>query len=238
MPRYAAILALLPALSLPAVSAPKITTTSAMVYELGTNREHPLFRYERREFEVDGDKNRIESVFTDLQTNERAFIELVEEQDGHVLSYEWTHFQMGESGKVEVENGTARYRRIRNGSVKTDDEDAPENLVIGPTLIVYLKRHWDELMAGKEIPVRIGVPDRMEDFGFKFKKLKEEQRRSGPVVHVQLKPTSIFVSAVVDPIYFVFSKDGKKLLSTAGMSLLKVKKDGKWKDLMAETVFE
>jgi hypothetical protein len=212
------------------------STTRAEIHEAGTGQRVPLYRYERVERAQPDGVRREDSVFTDL-SGTVVYTEKVTSREGHLLEYEWNHVQLGQTGTVKVRDRKIRYALDERGRKRESTGDAAENLVLGPTMLEYLRIHWAELLSGKAIPVRVSVPDRMDDFGFKFVKLSEEPTARGPIVHVQLQPTSVFVSLVVDPISFVFTKEGR-LLRMRGISLLKVRRGNEWKDLMAETVFE
>lgn len=219
-----------------AIAAPP-RINHALIYELGTGRAKPVFDYKRTETTSPDGKLEVTAVFHNMDGTP-AFTEKLEAQGSRVITYDWQHLQMGDSGHVEVKGSKAHYSYTHGGKTDTSDDTIDANFVIGPTLIYYLQDHWKELRDGKDVDVRIGVPDRMSDFGFKFNVTKTEKTPKGEVVNVRLKPTSIFVSAVVSPIYFEFSADGKALLSSRGMSLLKIKRDGKWSELKAETVFD
>lgn len=209
----------------------------ALIYESGTHRAKPIFRYKRSVSPLSGGGVRIETQFTEM-SGALAFTEAAEAKGARILSYEWAHFQMGESGKVEVREGKAYYALKRKGQVERDVGDAPENLVIGPTIIAFAQNHWRELMDGAALNVRVGVPDRLNDYGFRFRREKDDLLEEAGSVRFRLSPTSLFVSLAVKPIDFIFLKTGPRLLSINGRSLLKVKRAGGWDDLVAETVFE
>ncbi len=234
------IIALPAFLFLFAASTPPPTTSRVihgLIYEQGTHHEKPVFDYKRTETALPDGRLEVTAAFHNMDGTP-AFTEKLEAKDARVISYDWQHLQMGESGKVEVSGNKAHYSHTHDGKTDQSDDTIDPNFVVGPTLIYYLQKHWKELKDGKDVGVRIGVPDRMSDFGFKFTATGNEKTKSGEIVHVRLKPTSIFVSAVVSPIYFDFSPDGSRLISSTGMSLLKIKRDGKWNELKAETVFD
>lgn len=137
-----------------------------------------------------------------------AYTESTDSKDGKVLRYEWKHLQMESSGVVDVRDGKVHYLFVKGGSSEKSTRDAPENIVFGPTVILYVQTHWKKLMADSDIAVRIGVPDRMDDYGFQFIKMGKRSEGASEVIHVELKPSSFFVSLAVNPISFVFSSDG------------------------------
>jgi hypothetical protein len=46
-----------------------------------------------------------------------------------------------------------------------------------------------------------------------------------------MKPSSFVIAAIVDPIFFHFDKETKKLILVNGRVVPKQKVDGQWKDL-------
>ena len=150
-----------------------------------------------------------------------------------------TQNQNNEKGSIE------RKRRARlffvlgkEGKTRTDDEDFKPNTLVGPTTIGYVLKHWKEIMNDDDVDVRFGVLDRRETVGFKFFKIKEEKEGDQDVIVVKMKPTSIIIASLVDPLIFRFDKAGTKVLSIVGRTLPKQLIDGKWKDLDAESVYD
>ncbi|MBC7385819.1 MAG: hypothetical protein H7301_06620 [Cryobacterium sp.] len=215
----------------------ELTSTKAVLYRAGTHRKTPLFRYSRSVTARSAGVIRSETRFTDM-SGKLVYFETADLKDGKILRYEWNHQQMGESGNVEIKNGKSFYTLCKGEKTQKEIAEAPENLVIGPSIITYAQDHWKELKSGSSVDVRIGVPDRMNDYGFRFSALKQSDSEKSDKIQISLSPTSPFVAAAVKPIIFTFSKNGTHLLMTEGMSLLKVMKNGKWDDLIAETVFK
>jgi hypothetical protein len=215
----------------------KSQTFKGTLYDLASHRQNPLFFYERAESTQHGDK-RVEAVFKDPKGNV-AVSEKLTYQAGKPQRYEYEQKQSKESGGVEFKDG--KFKMIFNtseGKTRTEEQDRPENLVVGPMLMYYLNDHWSELEKGQEIRVRIVVLDRLDTFGFKFENDGEELVDGKAVLRVKLKPTSFLISAVVAPIYFYFDKATRKLLTMRGRTLLRYQSDDKMRDLIAETVFE
>lgn len=218
-------------------ASPRPEPIRAWIYAADSGRQKPLFRYLRSEAADESGVVKAQASFSEPEGG-IVYAETSESKDGRILRYQWHHHQLKELGTVEVRGTKVHYSVTKNGVTESRMSDAPENLVIGPTLISYLQKHWKDLSSKSGVPVRIGVPDRMEDYGFRFTRDQGENVNSQEFSNLTLKPTSIFVSLVVSPITFVFTKDGSKLLVMKGKSLLKVKKNGKWDDLIAETVFD
>lgn len=215
----------------------QLTNAKGKIYEADTAPPKALFNYQRS-VTITGDETRSEATFINL-SGELVFTETTVSRLGKISRYEWKHHQMKESGDVQIKNDRVHYtiRRADTEAEEAESRDAPENFVVGLSVVTYVQNHWDKIEAGKPVKVRVGVPDRMDDFGFVFEKQHKPDDVGKNIMRLQLRPTSFFVSLAVKPIEFVFTKDGTNLLSLKGMSPLKVKKNGKWTDLVAETLF-
>jgi hypothetical protein len=56
---------------------------------------------------------------------------------------------------------------------------------------------------------------------------------------VTLQPSSIIIARLVDPLHFVIEKDGQhRVLQYSGRTTPSIRKNGKWDDLDAVTVFD
>ena len=151
-----------------------------------------------------------------------------------------SQLQTDEQGSLEVSAGKLHFSYTRNGKTTQDSEKATDNLVVSGTLIPYLQQHWRELQAGKEVEVRYAVLDRKETVGFKFFKIQSSPEKfvTKPEMVLKMKPSSFFIAAIVDPLYFNFSQNGADLYELIGRTLPKVKVNGKWKDIDADIVFK
>jgi len=151
--------------------------------------------------------------------------------------YTTEQLQTQEKGFLEIRDQKIFFSYTKNGKTKTNSEELETPFVVGPTMVPYLKKHWAQLMAGDTIKVRFGVLDRRETVGFKYFKYENLRFQQKPAVVIKMKPSSFFIAALVDPLYLTFSPDGQKLLAIKGRTRPKIKKNGKWKDLDAETLY-
>ena len=105
--------------------------------------------------------------------------------------------------------------------------------------MAYILPRFYELVAGHEIKLRVAVLDRQSAFSFVIKKVREEKTLSGePVLVLQMSPTSIFVKAVVDPMYFYMKPQTGEMYAFEGKSALRRKEGEKYKEMIARTAYE
>jgi hypothetical protein len=206
------------------------------IYEAGSNRTKPLFKMVREENTV-GDQTTISEVFTDLQGNE-VFRSQTLLQGNRFVRYDLQQKQLNESAKIEAKDGKIFFEYTdHDGKVKKDDEKWNDAFVVGATLFRHVKAHRDDLLAGKDIEMRFGVPERRESVGFKIFKDEEKKIDGRDVIIAKMKPTSMIIAALVKPLYFYFDKADGRLLEFRGRVLPKLKDGDGWKDLDAETVY-
>lgn len=121
---------------------------------------------------------------------------------------------------------------------KTSSEDATDNLVVPATLVPYLRSFNAELLSNKALKVRMAVLDRGRSYEFEVKKVRTEKlANSETVVVLELKATSFFVRAMVDPMYFHLDPTNFELNSFEGKTSLRLKDGSTYKDLIARTVY-
>ncbi|MFL5812898.1 MAG: hypothetical protein ACJ763_04925 [Bdellovibrionia bacterium] len=219
-------------------SQPSATSSviRSKTYEAGSNRTKPLFDMVREE-KTDGDQTTIIESYTDLQGNE-VFRGETKLQGGKIASYDLQQKQLHESAKILVKDGKIFFEYTnRDGKVKKDEEKWHDNFVLGATLLRYIRAHSDDLMAGRDIDMRFGVPDRCETVGFKIFKEEEKKIDGRDVIIAKMKPTSVIIAALVKPLYFYIDKASGKLLEFRGRVLPKQKDGDRFKDLDAETVY-
>jgi hypothetical protein len=190
-----------------------------------------------REEKAEGEQTSITESFTDPQGNE-VFRSETRLQGGKIASYDLQQKQLHESAKILVKDGKIFFEYTnRDGKVKKDEENWHDNFVVGATLSRYIKAHSDDLLAGRDIDMRFGVPERCETVGFKIFKDEEKKIEGRDVIIAKMKPTSMIIAALVKPLYFYIDKASGKLLEFRGRVLPKQKDGDQFKDLDAETVY-
>lgn len=149
----------------------------------------------------------------------------------HIKSYDLDHKQIGAKGSLKIVGDKVQFSYTKEGKTETATEDLEENLVVGPTIVDYLKAHWAEILKGDTVSVRYAALDRKETVGFKFFKVEEKIYKQEPAIVVKMKPSSFVIAAIVDPLFFTMRKSDARLLYLVGRTLPKRKDGDKWKDL-------
>lgn len=104
--------------------------------------------------------------------------EKIDYQDGKVQTYHWKSRQTEEEAEISLLGNKLKYRYASKGfqSGKTkessDELDATEvqQLVMPPMVSQYILTHWEPLMAGKKVELRIAAPDLRTTFTFTLSK--------------------------------------------------------------------
>jgi hypothetical protein len=206
------------------------------VYEAGTGRKEPVFKLKRTETPESDGSLLISGQYTTLDgrdvVREDAWV-----KQGRLYKYVQEQRQLGEWGVMESRDGRLHFSWSNGSKSEGGEEAVPPNLIVGATSIDYLAQHWNELLAGKDVNVRLAVLDHQETVGFKFYATGEGTRAGKDVVYVTLKPTSFFVSLMVKPIQMIFDKTSARILELRGSVGLKKRSGAGWKDLDAEMVY-
>ncbi len=212
-------------------------TLVGQVFAKDSSRKNHLFNYKNITTELEGMQKQ-EAQFVDLN-GQILVIETAERQGTKPKTYTMDHRQTGRKGSIVVDGQKVIFNYEENGKKKgPEEEDLKENFVVGPTLVPYISSHWKELMDGKSVDIRFGVWDRQETVGFSLSKVGQEKLDGKDVVLLKFKPTSFVIAALVDPLIFKVSTDGKDLLSLIGRVMPKRKDGNKWKDLDAEVMYK
>ena len=211
-------------------------TTDASIYPDAQNRQKELFHLKRTETEQDNQMKIVASYTNPDGTeavHEEAYLE-----GGLLKRYLQNRLQTKESGEIKVSGNKVLFSYTKGGKTETAQEDFPPNLVAGPTIVHYVANHWAEILKGDDVDIRYVAIDRKETVGFKLFKVGEGKKEGKEVVFVKMKPSSIIIAALVDPLLFTFEKPTKKVLELKGRTVPKVYKDGKWQDLDGDLVYK
>ncbi len=154
-----------------------------------------------------------------------------------LVSFEQDQKQISTVGKLEVRDGKVFFHFTKDGKAKSDDEKAGPDFIVTSTLLKYVQNNWAGIQKGETVKARLGVLDRMETVGFQFTKESENGQDVASGVIVKMKPSSVIIAAMVNPLRFNFSADGKRLFSLEGRTSVKLKVDGKLKDFDGYTVY-
>jgi len=151
-----------------------------------------------------------------------------------LLSFEVDQFQTHEKGRVEVQGEKVFFTYEKDGTKKTAEEKLKKPFLTSANFNVFIANHWKELMSGNEINVRYGVWFRLESVGFKIFKVGEVQNGTQKLIQLRMKPSSLVIAALVDPLNFLYSEDGSQLLELSGRVPPKIQKGSDYKDLDAD----
>ncbi len=154
-----------------------------------------------------------------------------------LLHYSIRQRQLGESYELSVQGEKMRFSVTRAGATEVKETAVPANLVIGPSLVPFLREHWKEIVGGETIRAQLAVLDRMDTYGFEFEKVRESAVSGAGSVVVRMKPSSFFVSAVVRPSYLTVSADGSRILEIQGRMMPKKRESRHWVDFEGDAVF-
>jgi hypothetical protein len=164
--------------------------------------------------------------FKDIATGEVAASEKAETRAGVIVRYEVSRPGTKDSGVIEVKDGKIIFSYNDNGKKSEAKEPLKENTLISATLCPYLESHFADLMSKKDVDFKYAVWYRKETVGFRFSYDREE---NGQVV-IKMNPTNFLYRSMVKPIFFTYTKNGKKLVSIQGRTLPKRKDGSGWKD--------
>jgi hypothetical protein len=210
---------------------------TAKVYELGKSHENVLFNY-RSESDEKGDTVVVNNHFYYPDGRLATHEEITFQKDGHVSLYKQEQAQLGATGSIEIGGGKAKFSFTRDGKTKTDTEDIGPEFIVGSQIPLEIEAHWAELMKGETMKRRLAVLERCESVGFNYSKEGEGEVDGKKAVIIKMKPSSFIIAALVSPLHFYMSPDGKELYEIKGRTTVKKDKGGgKFGDLDADIVY-
>lgn len=166
--------------------------------------------------------------------NKEAMTEEAYYNQMKLQKYTLKQTQLNEVYELNVNDKKMTFTIQKNGATKAVTKVAPENLLVGPSFVPFLQKHWKEITSSKKVKANLAVMDYMDTLGFEF-----EMMDSGDVrgITVRMRPTNVIISAVVNPIYFLVQNDGAKILELKGPMLVKLKVGNSWEDFDGRAVF-
>jgi hypothetical protein len=147
-----------------------------------------------------------------------------------LIEYQTLHRQRGYRASV-TRSGRKLFFIYQEGKEppRTSEEtlDAGSALAVGPMIPEWIRIHWTNLSQRKRVPLQLAVLDRLETFGFEIAlKSKETDEWA-----FELRPTSVIVRFVVEPITFRFNPKTKRLRSFSGQLPPYRREGDEWKSL-------
>ncbi len=191
-----------------------------------------------------------------ISGDEKVYVSTYLSPEGHELVRETSTFQLKEGreilkkfrveqlqlktdGHVEIKDGKAHFHLLKDGKTQSAEEKVGEDFIVSSTLIAHLRqpKNWENLLKGERVRVRFAVIDRRETVGFEFFKVKDIEVQGRKAIAVKMKPSSLLISAIVDPLYFYIDLENGLLLEMEGRSAVKTGEAGQWKDFDGYTVY-
>lgn len=209
---------------------------SATLYDLKTNRTKKIFSL-TVDLVSDGDLLRSTARYKNLEgglaVEERGSV-----RGAKLLDYEIQRIQTNEKGRISIRGTTVSFEYEKDGVKKIASEKIRGDILSSANFNAYVRENWDSLVAGKSLDIRYAVWDRLETVGFSLKKINEIGNEGEKWIELRMKPSSFIIAALVDPIHLWYGVEDKKLKVMKGRVPPKIMKEGHWRDLDAEVVYE
>lgn len=213
------------------------TPLSGSVYQIGAPTK-VLYNF-RQERSTSADTESVTTWFTE-PTGAVAVIEQIEFEKGALKTYKIDQKQEGYTNLLQVNGNQANYTRTnqKTGDVNTNQDNWGPDFYTVPQLLTLAQKNWQGLMNGNSYDFRLAILEEMGTYGFTVSKDKETKVDGKETVILKVKPSSFFVSMVLNPFVLTVDKEGKKLLKITGASLPKIAKGpNEFRDLEADTVY-
>lgn len=204
-------------LAQPLFAAEKLIYTGEIFDKSGKTK---VFTYERYQ-DVQGDKVLDRAVYKNMD-GEVQTEEKMESVKGELVRYDMDQKQLKQKAWIEVDDKNITFNlkkwRKRNYPISTKRKS---NFIMGLQIVDFVVKHWDEFKKGKEQEISLGVWHRQEAIRFD---LSNDKMENGKMV-IKMNPSSMFIRAVVDPIYFTFDTKTKELVEYSGRVVPKEKRN-------------
>ena len=208
---------------------------SGVIYEMGSGKAKKLYDIAVKT-ETAGDQETVSATITGTD-GKVALTEKTVTKGNEVITYEIDHKQLESSAKIDTTGEKIKFTKTTGGKNKEDTEKKAPTFVITGNFQKFIASKWTEIMSGKPVSFRYGVWDRMETVGFDIIKTGDEGEGANKRVNLKMKPSSMIIAALVNPLDFKFSGDGKRLHEMKGRVGPKQQISGKWRDLDGEVVY-
>lgn len=169
--------------------------------------------------------------------------ERVTYEGGRLKSFQLEELQTGAKGGVTVqaEDGAVKmnFEFAEGTTKKTGSEKFLNEILTSDMVGPFIAAHWDALVKGSTVKCRLVSVSRAETVGFKFFKESDTTWQGKPVMMVTMQPSSLIIAQLVAPLHFILEKEGEhRVLQYTGRTTPSIRKNGKWDDLDAVTVFD
>lgn len=201
-------------------------------FEPGSNRQRALFKVKRQQTVTNG-VTELKSSYTGVN-GEEALTEEAKLESDKLVFFKMHQKQVNRIYTVERLGESYRMTTEHEGKKEESIEKIEGVALVPPTIVPFIQSHWERIQNGETIPFRVIAVERRETVGFKL--FRDPERSSAETTAVVMKPTSIFIAALVKPIVLQLDIKTKKLRTMVGRTPLKQRENGKWKDVEAELV--
>lgn len=164
---------------------------------------------------------------------ERAVI-----KDGLIVEQDIDQLQSEERFELRVRDGRLFFKTFKmiDGVLKVaneKDEELPADLVVGPSVEVYLRDRSAKLIAGEKVDVQFAIAELSRTVEFEFKLHQATEK----LILLKMKPTSFWLSLLVDTMELDFDRETFHLQRFKGRIPVRRKIHGRWKAFDAETFY-
>jgi hypothetical protein len=219
-----------------------VTLRTLKLYEIGKTDGKLLYIQKTKKQKLDEQKVSTETTTFDPDSN-LIFSEKIISQGSMPLFQADDVYQTKRHLELEVKEGRV-YLRTRSlisdseEKPKEDQEKLPPNLISGALAEDFIIENWDAIMKDETVYAKLAVMELREIIQFKFWKKQITKKNGREVMEVMMKPSSFFVSLIVDPIHIFMDLKEKKMVHYIGRTPLWKFTNGKISALDAEIVFE
>lgn len=227
-----------------ATPAPKIPSRTLKYYEIGKT-DGPIIYTQKMDYEkIPSGDLKTTSTVTDPKGN-LIFSETIISRGSLPLSQIDDVQQTKRHLELEVKDDQVHLRtraldteKNPTEEPKEDVEKLPPHFITGATAEAFVLEHLDELQKDETISAKMAIIEIRDIVTFKFWKKEMIKKGDREVMVVAMKPSSIFISLIVDTIYLHIDLKDKKMVHYVGRTPLWKEVNGKLKALDAEIVLE
>lgn len=183
---------------------------------------------------VDGERVQWNARFLDSKAGEVA-VETTRTESGRLVSYHLKQPMQDEEAEMRATPEQVHFRYRRGDKWQEAKEKNSPETIAPPQIVDWAQRHWDKIAKGETVFVRLAVPDRLETFGFRYR--KQASNETGRML-VEFTPSSFLIRQFAPSVELLFDEKSRKLLRLRGPSFLKKMEKGAWVPLSAEFRFD
>lgn len=107
-------------------------------------------------------------------------------------------------------------------------------LVSGPTLHGFVHHHWEALVAGQVLPVRLIALQALQSYGFDIRL----ESAGADTTRFRITPSNFLVRLAIAPLHVVFDSASRQVVRYEGRVPPMQWVDGRWVDLDARVEYQ